>query len=113
MHLFDLERDSALDREVPDAPEVHVMNQFERVRDALQHERRRQLGQARRSLRSAVTGAAALRRDARWRRRPDARRHGDLRGADARARNVTAEPADDQPLAERPVRHDRGAARER
>jgi len=63
MHLFDLERDSALDREVPDAPEVHVMNQFERVRDALQHERRRQLGRARRSFRSAVSGAAALRRD--------------------------------------------------
>jgi diacylglycerol O-acyltransferase len=70
MHLFDLERDVALDRgPVPDEPEIHVMNQFERMRDALDHERRRQLGIARRtaaSLRStasaAVTDAASTAR---------------------------------------------------
>jgi WS/DGAT/MGAT family acyltransferase len=64
MHLFDLERDTELERgDVPDAPEVQVMNQFERVADALQHERRRQFGRARRSLHSAAAGTAALRRD--------------------------------------------------
>jgi len=65
MHLFDLERDSALDRgEVPPLPDIHVMSQRERVIDAFQHERRRQLGMARRSLRTAVTNAASVPRDA-------------------------------------------------
>ena len=63
MHLFDLERDVELDRgDVPDEPDIHVMTQFERMRDALDHERRRQLGIARRataSLTAAATSAAA------------------------------------------------------
>jgi WS/DGAT/MGAT family acyltransferase len=64
MHLFDLERDTPLDRgEIPSAPAVHVMSQRERVIDALQHEGRRQLGMARRSLRTATTGAVAMGRD--------------------------------------------------
>jgi WS/DGAT/MGAT family acyltransferase len=59
MHLFDLERNVTTDRgPMPDAPEVHVMNQLERVADALNHERRRQLGRARRSV-ATITGAAA------------------------------------------------------
>jgi WS/DGAT/MGAT family acyltransferase len=65
MNLFDLERDVPLDRgAVPDAPEVYMMSQRERVLDALQHERRRQLGMASRSMRTAATSAGAMRRDA-------------------------------------------------
>ena len=65
MHLFDLERDVELDRgEVPDAPEIHVMNQLERVLDAIEHERRRQLGIARRGATALVTSASAAASDA-------------------------------------------------
>jgi WS/DGAT/MGAT family acyltransferase len=54
LHLFDLEREVSLDRgPMPDEPGIHVMNQVERMRDALDHERRRQLGIVRRSLSSA------------------------------------------------------------
>jgi len=64
MHLFDLERDVALDRgPMPDEPEIHVMNQMERVRDAIDHERRRQLGIARRSATSIATSAASAATD--------------------------------------------------
>jgi WS/DGAT/MGAT family acyltransferase len=63
MHLFDLERDVPLDRgPMPNEPEIHVMTQVERMRDAFDHERRRQTGIARRSvatLTSAATAAAA------------------------------------------------------
>src|SRR4051812_48844172 len=53
LHLFDLERDVSLDRgPMPEEPAIHVMNQAERIRDALAHERRRQLGMLRRSLAS-------------------------------------------------------------
>ncbi len=57
--MFELERETA-PAELPDEPEVHVMNQVERFVDALQHERRRNLGIARRStstIRSSL-GAA-------------------------------------------------------
>ncbi len=57
--MFELERDAAA-AELPDEPEVHVMNQVERFVDALQHERRRSMGLAQRStgtLRAAVTAA--------------------------------------------------------
>jgi WS/DGAT/MGAT family acyltransferase len=65
MHLFDLERDTPLDRgDVPDTPDVYVLTQRERVLDALRHEQRRQLGMARRSARAAFTNAAVMRRDA-------------------------------------------------
>jgi len=64
MHLFDLERDVALDRgPMPDEPEIHVMSQMERVRDAIDHERRRQLGIARRSATSIATSAASAATD--------------------------------------------------
>src|SRR4051794_5663200 len=53
MHLFDVERDTPLDRgPMPDEPEIHVMNQLERMRAAFDHERRRQAGIARRSAAS-------------------------------------------------------------
>jgi WS/DGAT/MGAT family acyltransferase len=67
MHLFDLERDRdpALERgALPEAPEIHVMNQAERVRDAFDHERRRQLGRLRRSVASATGAARAVAADA-------------------------------------------------
>jgi len=65
MHLFDLERDVTLDRgPMPDEPEIHVLNQYERVRDALQHERRRQLGIARRAAASVSRTATAAASDA-------------------------------------------------
>ena len=65
MHLFDLERDVELDRgEVPDEPDIYVMNQFERMRDALDHERRRQLGIARRTAASLTNAAASAAADA-------------------------------------------------
>jgi WS/DGAT/MGAT family acyltransferase len=58
MHLFDIERAPSDRGELPEAPPVHVLNQRERFLDALDHERRRQLGVARRSA-SSVTGAVA------------------------------------------------------
>ena len=48
LELLDLEPD-APDREIPPAPEVHVLSQSERFIDAFQHERRRQLGILKRS----------------------------------------------------------------
>src|SRR3954452_15642916 len=65
MHLFDIERDVPLDRgPMPDEPEIRVLNQFERTRDALQHERRRQLGIARRAASSVTRTAGAAASDA-------------------------------------------------
>jgi WS/DGAT/MGAT family acyltransferase len=65
MHLFDLERDAPLDRgPMPDEPEIHVMNQLERIRDAADHERRRQLGIVRRSAASLSSSALAVATDA-------------------------------------------------
>lgn len=58
MHLFDLDREGAGRPPLPDAPPVHVMNQFQRMADAIQHERRRGLGVARRSA-ATTTGAIA------------------------------------------------------
>jgi WS/DGAT/MGAT family acyltransferase len=64
MHLFDIERDVALDRgPMPDEPEVHVMNQLERVLDAIDHERRRQTGIIRRSVSAATSVSARQVRD--------------------------------------------------
>jgi WS/DGAT/MGAT family acyltransferase len=57
MHLFDLDRDGADKGEMPAAPPVRVLNRFQRIADALDHERRRQLGIAKRS---AATFARAL-----------------------------------------------------
>jgi diacylglycerol O-acyltransferase len=65
MHLFDLERDVSLDRgALPQLPDIHVMNQIERVRDALDHERRRQLGIVRRAAASVASAATAAATDA-------------------------------------------------
>ncbi len=57
LELLDLEQD-APEREMPGRPPVHVMSQPERMVDAFQHARRRQLGIAKRSALSATTGAA-------------------------------------------------------
>src|SRR5436190_4571435 len=65
MHLFDLEREVALDRgPMPDEPEIRILNQLERMRDALQHERRRQLGIARRAAASVTRTAGTAASDA-------------------------------------------------
>ncbi len=48
---------------MPDEPEIYVMNQIERMRDAIDHERRRQMGIARRSAASITTAAAAAATD--------------------------------------------------
>jgi diacylglycerol O-acyltransferase len=58
MHMFDLDRDGTDRGEMPDAPPVAVMNQFQRMADAVAHERRRGTGVARRSL-ATTAGAAA------------------------------------------------------
>ena len=79
MHLFDLERDVDLDRgEIPNEPDIHVMNQLERMRDALDHERRRQLGITRRAAATLTTAAASAIADAggTMRRLRDTRRRG-------------------------------------
>ncbi len=57
LELLDLESD-APERPMPEPPEVHVMSQPERVVDAFQHARRRQLGIAKRSAASVTSGAA-------------------------------------------------------
>src|SRR3954447_5459153 len=65
MHLFDLEREVTLDRgPMPDEPEIRILNQLERMRDALQHERRRQLGIARRAAASVTRTASIAASDA-------------------------------------------------
>ena len=58
MHLFDIERDGTDRGPMPDAPEVHVLGASERLLDGIDHERRRVLGRARRSV-AALAGAAA------------------------------------------------------
>jgi WS/DGAT/MGAT family acyltransferase len=59
--LFDLERDPAGAPELmPEAPEARVLSMAERLVDAMQHERRRQLGVARRMPASAGSAVGAL-----------------------------------------------------
>jgi WS/DGAT/MGAT family acyltransferase len=54
LEVFDLERDTEDSGALPDEPPVHVMNTVERFVDAMDHERRRGLGIAKRSLTSFV-----------------------------------------------------------
>ena len=62
--LFDFEREPRGGPDpMPEAPEVHVMTQVERVRDAFEHERRRQLGIARRVAPVVAGAVAAVVRD--------------------------------------------------
>ena len=56
---FDLEREPGDRGPMPEAPEVHVMNQRERFLDAMAHEGRRGAGIAKRSL-GTVVGALGL-----------------------------------------------------
>ncbi len=58
MVMFELERDPAAPADMPDEPPVRVMSQLERFWDALDHERRRNLGIARRSV-TTITGGVA------------------------------------------------------
>lgn len=62
--LFDFERRPSADPgPMPEAPPVHVMNQLERMRDAFEHERRRQLGIARRVAPAVAGAVVSLARD--------------------------------------------------
>jgi WS/DGAT/MGAT family acyltransferase len=57
LEVFDLEADPTEDEGVlPDAPPVHKMSPTERLVDALDHERRRGMGIAKRSLSTVVAG---------------------------------------------------------
>lgn len=58
MHLFDLERDGG-PTDLPAAPSARATNPAERFVDALAHQRRRQLGIARRSVGTAAGALAA------------------------------------------------------
>ena len=64
MNLFDLDRDGTDRGELPDEPPVQVLNRLQRIVDAIDHERRRQLGIARRSVGTITKAAAAAASDA-------------------------------------------------
>lgn len=61
--MFELERDPTAAAMMPDEPAVRVMSQLERFRDAMDHERRRTMGMAKRSLPTVMGGAAAVTSD--------------------------------------------------
>lgn len=63
MHLFDLEREGADRGALPTEPPVDVLNRARRFVDALEHERRRQLGIARRSTGTLARALGAVTRD--------------------------------------------------
>ncbi|HWW54954.1 MAG TPA: wax ester/triacylglycerol synthase domain-containing protein, partial [Acidimicrobiales bacterium] len=64
MVLFDLEREPSQPLpEMPDAPAVHVLHMRERTLDALDHERRRQLGIAKRTPATLARAARRLASD--------------------------------------------------
>jgi diacylglycerol O-acyltransferase len=65
MHMFDLDRDGTNRGEMPEAPPVRVMNQLQRMADAVAHEQRRGSGVARRSLATTAGAAAGVLRDPR------------------------------------------------
>jgi diacylglycerol O-acyltransferase len=60
--MFELERDAPL-AELPDAPEVAVMSQLHRFRDAFEHESRRNLGIAKRLPDMATSAAGSATTD--------------------------------------------------
>ena len=59
LELMDTEPDAA-DREMPGRPDIHVMTQPERFADALDHERRRQLGIVKRSASVGLSSVASV-----------------------------------------------------
>ena len=104
MHLFDLERDAADRGELPEAPEVNVLSQRERFLDALDHERRRQLGIARRSAATVSQALASAASDAAG----TARRFTETLRSVGRMLAPATEPLSPimtGALAERPLRH--------
>ncbi|HWW54501.1 MAG TPA: wax ester/triacylglycerol synthase domain-containing protein, partial [Acidimicrobiales bacterium] len=60
MVLFDLEREPAAEPEMPEALPVHVLHLLDRTRDAFDHERRRQLGIAKRTPSTLAKAATRL-----------------------------------------------------
>lgn len=77
--MFESEREASA-ADVPDEPEVRVMNQLQRFVDAADHSRRRSLGIARRLPSAAVGAAVAVARDPMG----TARRVGEITGSIAR-----------------------------
>jgi diacylglycerol O-acyltransferase len=63
MHLFDLAREGGDKGPMPQAPAPQSWGQLQRMVDAAQHERRRQLGVARRSVRMVAGGLASVASD--------------------------------------------------
>ncbi|MEJ7584439.1 MAG: wax ester/triacylglycerol synthase domain-containing protein [Acidimicrobiales bacterium] len=61
--MFELERDPASAATMPDEPPVRVMSQVERFLDAIDHERRRNLGVAKRSVGTVAGGVSAVASD--------------------------------------------------
>jgi diacylglycerol O-acyltransferase len=75
MHLFDLEESpGAAPGPVPDAPPVHVLNQWERILDAWSHEQRQGFELASRLIPAAAGGLAQLA----WQPGETIRRAGDM-----------------------------------
>ena len=64
MNLFDLDRDGTDRGDMPEAPPVKVLNRLQRIADAVEHERRRQLGIAKRSVGTAAKAVRAAAADA-------------------------------------------------
>ncbi|MCU1352502.1 MAG: Wax ester synthase-like Acyl-CoA acyltransferase domain [Acidimicrobiales bacterium] len=62
--MFELERAASL-QEMPDPPEVHVMDRAERLVDAFDHERRRNMGIAARLLPTVAAAASGVAADPR------------------------------------------------
>ena len=105
MVLFDLERTPPGPRPpLPTAPAVHVLNRAQRFADAFSHERRRQLGMARRWP-GVVEPRPEPSRGRSRRRRPGRGHHGGLRRPDAAPGVDSAQSGHDRSLAEPALRH--------
>ncbi len=91
MHLFDLDREGSDRGPMPDAPPVQVLNRAQRIVDAVDHERRRQLGIARRSWRTAARAVTTAVADAPG----SARRAAETAGSVGRLLAPATEPLSD------------------
>jgi WS/DGAT/MGAT family acyltransferase len=65
LEVFDIERDPEGSEPLPDAPGVHVMSPAERFMDAMNHERRRGMGIAKRSINNLLDGLSSAASDPR------------------------------------------------
>lgn len=88
MHLFDLEASPGDAGPMPEAPGVHVMGQWERMRDAWGHEQRRGLGIVSRALPTMAGGLVRLV----WSPVPTVARVGEVAGSVGRALSPSTRP---------------------